>query len=185
MKRLLAIVLSLGMLGILAAPVAAARPASDGLLTNIPVTGSASELLSGDVVGDLIGEFEGMLSVTEIGLDDGVLTVAGTLTGEVTDAAGNVIETITGIAFETTATLANGGMQPRCDILFLDLGPLHLDVLGLVVDLSDIQLDIHAVPGAGNLLGNLLCAVAGLLDGPSPLGNVLNNLLGLINGLLG
>ena len=54
-----------------------------------------------------------------------------------------------------------------------------------MVDLSAIQLDIHAVPGAGNLLGNLLCAVAGLLDGPNPIGNALNQLLGLINNLLG
>jgi hypothetical protein len=33
------------------------------------------------------------------------------------------------------------------------------------VDLSQIVLDIDAVPGAGNLLGNLLCAVVGILDG--------------------
>ena len=67
-----------------------------------------------------------------------------------------------------------------CDILNLDLGPLYLDVLGLVVDLSDVQLDITAEPGPGNLLGNLLCAVAGLLDGPGGgLGNLLNRLLGL------
>lgn len=181
MKRLLAIVLSMGMLGILAAPAAAARPATDGLLTDVPVTGSASDLIS----GDLVGEFAGTMSVTEIGLDNGVLTVAGTLTGVVSDAAGNVIQTISGIAFETTAALAGDGSQPRCDILFLELGPLELDLLGLVIDLDQVTLDVHAVPGAGNLLGNLLCAVAGLLDGPSPLGNVLNNLLGLINDLLG
>ena len=72
-----------------------------------------------------------------------------------------------------------------CDILNLDLGPLDLDILGLVVELSDVQLDITAVPGPGNLLGNLLCAVAGLLDGPNPLGNAIDRLLSIINGLLG
>ena len=51
----------------------------------------------------------------------------------------------------------------RC--LHLELGPLDLDLLGLVVHLDPVHLDITAVPGAGNLLGNLLCAVAGLLDG--------------------
>jgi hypothetical protein len=45
------------------------------------------------------------------------------------------------------------------------LGPLNLDLLGLVVTLNQVNLVINAVPGAGNLLGNLLCAVAGLLNG--------------------
>jgi hypothetical protein len=44
-----------------------------------------------------------------------------------------------------------------------------------------VHLNITAVPGAGNLLGNLLCAVAGLLDGPSPL----NAVVALLNQLLG
>jgi hypothetical protein len=58
---------------------------------------------------------------------------------------------------------------------------LNLNVLGLVIDLNQIQLDITAVPGAGNLVGNLLCAVTGLLDGSgtSGLANLLNRLLGL------
>jgi hypothetical protein len=43
------------------------------------------------------------------------------------------------------------------------------------------------VPGPGNLLGNLLCAVAGLLDGGplGNLGNLINRLLDRIGGLLG
>ena len=40
--------------------------------------------------------------------------------------------------------------------LHLDLGPIHLDLLGLVVDLNDLHLDVAAQPGSGNLLGNLL-----------------------------
>lgn len=67
-----------------------------------------------------------------------------------------------------------------CDILHLDLGPLHLDVLGLNVDLSEVILDITAVGGAGNLLGNLLCAVAGLLDPAGPL----TQIVGLLNQIL-
>ncbi|PSP41947.1 ABC transporter substrate-binding protein, partial [Halobacteriales archaeon QH_6_64_20] len=42
--------------------------------------------------------------------------------------------------------------------------PLDLDALGLVVNLSEVELNIDAVPGPGNLLGNLLCAVANLLN---------------------
>jgi len=71
-----------------------------------------------------------------------------------------------------------------CDILNLELGAIHLDLLGLVIDLSQVNLDIVAEPGPGNLLGNLLCAVAGLLDdSPLDLGG-LTGLLEQINGLL-
>ena len=47
-----------------------------------------------------------------------------------------------------------------CPILVLDIGAIHIDLLGLVIDLAPINLDLTAVSGPGNLLGNLLCAVA-------------------------
>ena len=71
-----------------------------------------------------------------------------------------------------------------CPILDLELGPLDLNLLGLRVELNQVVLDITAIPGPGNLLGNLLCAVAGLLDGVD-LGDVLGNLLqSLIDALI-
>jgi hypothetical protein len=71
-----------------------------------------------------------------------------------------------------------------CPILHLELGPLDLNLLGLRVQLNRVVLDITAIPGPGNLLGNLLCAVAGLLDGID-LGGVLGNLLqNLIDALI-
>ena len=66
---------------------------------------------------------------------------------------------------EPATARAAGRTGPTCDILNLVLGPLDLDLLGLQVHLDRVVLDIVAVSGAGNLLGNLLCAVAGLLDG--------------------
>ena len=77
---------------------------------------------------------------------------------------------------------AQGG---ACDILNLVLGPLDLNLLGLEVHLNRVVLDIVARAGAGNLLGNLLCAVAGLLDGTGllnqlRLANVLNRVLALL-----
>ena len=75
-----------------------------------------------------------------------------------------------------------------CSILHLDLGPLDLNLLGLVVHLNEVVLDISAQPGNGNLLGNLLCAVSNLLNGIN-LGNILGNaitnaLTNLLNNLL-
>jgi hypothetical protein len=64
----------------------------------------------------------------------------------------------------------------ECPILDLRLGPLNLDLLGLVVRTNRIHLEIVAQPGPGNLLGNLLCSLAGLLD-RGPLTQLLNGLL--------
>ncbi len=149
------------------------------VLAALPVSGALSDG----------GTFDGTLSATDFSLNEaGDLVVSGVLNGTATTSDGST-QAITNQAFSTTADLtsgARGGIV--CDILQLDLGPLNLDLLGLTVDLSAIDLDINAVPGAGNLLGNLLCAVAGLLDGTS-IGDILNSLVGtltdLLNGLLG
>ncbi|WP_253738021.1 hypothetical protein [Halohasta salina] len=49
-------------------------------------------------------------------------------------------------------------------VLFLDLYGLDLDLLGLEIELHQLVLDVFATEGDGNLLGNLLSAVAGLTD---------------------
>ena len=76
-------------------------------------------------------------------------------------------------------------MSGSCQIVSLTLGPIHLDLLGLVIDLNQIVLNITAVPGAGNLLGNLLCAVANLLNQGGPLANLLSQLSLLLNRIIG
>jgi len=141
----------------------------DNLLTNIPVT----QTLNGSV-------FEGLLSITSLAFVDGQLLASGTITGEVTGALEGIVNT----TFENVAATLTGGGQRTCRILTLDLGPLDLNLLGLQVDLAPIQLDITAQRGPGNLLGNLLCAVAGLLDGGGLLSGI-ENLLNQINNLLG
>jgi hypothetical protein len=73
--------------------------------------------------------------------------------------------------------------QLVCRILTLTLGPLDLNLLGLRVQLNQINLRITAIPGGG-LLGDLLCGIANLLNPPAVLGNdlaaVLNSLLALV-----
>jgi hypothetical protein len=141
-----------------AAPAAVA-PAS--MHDTIPVTGVLEDGTP----------FTGTLSGLTATVVDGAVNLTGTLTGMAGDQA---------ITQEFTTVITN--LQPGgCQILFLDLGPIFLDLLGLQVDLSRIVLDITAVPGAGNLLGNLLCAVAGLFDNP---GNPLNAITNLLNRLL-
>jgi hypothetical protein len=52
------------------------------------------------------------------------------------------------------------------------------------VHLNQVVLDITAISGPGNLLDNLLCAIAGLLNGTGTLAQ-LNQLLAQLNQLLG
>ena len=68
--------------------------------------------------------------------------------------------------------------------MHLVLAPLNLNLLGLKVHLDKVLLNIVAVSGAGNLLGNLLCAVAGLLDGGGALSSLLTKLNQILNQLL-
>jgi hypothetical protein len=141
----------------------------------IPVSGTTT-------VGATVNQLAGTLNIQRFARQNGSLVAIGNLVATVTNAAGQVSTLVTPVAIpvDTSATTAT------CEILHLVLGPLDLNLLGLAVHLDQVVLDITAVPGAGNLLGNLLCAIAGLLDGPSPLGGLvalLNNLLAALGGL--
>jgi hypothetical protein len=74
--------------------------------------------------------------------------------------------------------------QASCPVLHLAIGPINLNLLGLQIVTQPIVVDIVAVPGPGNLLGNLLCTIAGLLDPGGALPRLLNQLIGLLNQLL-
>src|SRR5262250_2500522 len=86
----------------------------------------------------------------------------------------------------TSTTAISAAPTQTCDILNLVLGPLHLDLLGLVVDLNQVILNITAEQGAGNLLGNLLCAITNLLNGTGSGSStgVVGQLVQSLNGLL-
>src|SRR5262249_22708000 len=66
----------------------------------------------------------------------------------------------------TSTTAISAAASQTCEILNLVLGPLHLDLLGLVIDLNQVVLNITAEQGAGNLLGNLLGGITILPSGP-------------------
>jgi hypothetical protein len=122
--------------------------------------------------------------------NDGRIRVRGLLNGVVHNENGSTstfsamrtmrVKRINGVPVH--ARNADAASALACDILHLVLGPLDLDLLGLQVHLDRVRLDIVAVPGPGNLLGNLLCAVAGLLDGP--LDGLLGRLTNLLNRIL-
>jgi len=78
--------------------------------------------------------------------------------------------------------------QASCTILDLELGPIHLNLLGLHLDTNTIHIQLTAQQGGG-LLGDLLCGIANLLNGGNVLGQLgqivglLNQILGILNGL--
>jgi len=121
--------------------------------------------------------------------DGGKLMMRSAVTTTLQGARGSVPHTKTmdlQVKDVTSGAPAPGVSAASCDVLNLVLGPLDLNLLGLEVHLNQVVLDIIATSGAGNLLGNLLCAVAGLLDGGGALGQIsalLNQILGILNGL--
>ena len=144
MKRLstmvaLAVVISVG--AAFAAPSARAARPGQGSLTDPSVPIDSSNL----------GELTASVTITAVDVVN--QTVSGTIT------------TVEGGTQTFTAVVTDIQQGPNeCQILDLVLGPLNLDILGLVVFLDTVHLNITAVQGPGNLLGNLLCALAGLLD---------------------
>ncbi|HEY0530689.1 MAG TPA: hypothetical protein VGD29_03735 [Actinoplanes sp.] len=151
-----------------AAPSApAAAPPVTALAT--PITGTAANG----------GSFAGSFTPARFSAQNGKLLATGVLTGAVSDSSGATIGTVT-----RTVSVPVTVAAATCQVLNLVLGPLHLDLLGLVVDLNQVHLVITAVQAAGNLLGNLLCAITHLLDG-TPTAGGLAVLLNAILALLG
>jgi hypothetical protein len=66
--------------------------------------------------------------------------------------------------FAPSATAAQAAPAPSCQVLNLIVGPLNLNLLGLIVDLNQVKLNITATPGGG-ALGDLFCSLSG---GPQP-----------------
>jgi hypothetical protein len=60
------------------------------------------------------------------------------------------------VPVQAVAAQATTGL---CKVLELTLGPLNVNLLGLVVDLRKVHLTITATPGGG-VLGNLFCGLA-------------------------
>jgi hypothetical protein len=154
------------------AATATAAPGTRAPALTVPITAAQSG-----------GTLNGVFTLTGFALNQaGQLVANGTFTGTLTDAAGTVTQLV---GTTVSSVLAPAQATAGCRILDLVLGPLHLDLLGLVVDLNQVHLVITAVPGPGNLLGNLLCALTHILDNTGASNAAVQNLINILNGLLG
>jgi hypothetical protein len=138
-------------------------------------------------------QFEGFYDVRRFKATKNSVKAVGVLTGTLTRPNGKtkaVSERVKMPVDLAASASRNQGSSDGvstmavCDVLRLVLGPLSIDLLGLQIDLNRVVLTIDAVTGAGNLLGNLLCAVAGLLDGVG-LGGLTDILEDLLNAVIG
>ena len=77
----------------------------------------------------------------------GTLQATGLLTGTLTDANGTALGTVSRTVTIPVNTTDAANAVAGCGILNLVLGPLNLNLLGLVVTLNQVHLTITAVPG--------------------------------------
>ena len=184
---MIALAMSVGLASFTVSTASAAETTSRSVVGKSDLGKISSEVVGRTSEGDRVtGSFTPIKTVNR----DGALYMKGFLEGRIKDAGPDTkfsgvklipVKKING------QRLVDGRMASSaaaCDILNLVLGPLDLNVLGLEIKLQRVVLDIVAVAGAGNLLGNLLCAVAGLLDG-GPLAGLLGQLQTLLNQILG
>ncbi|AEV85013.1 hypothetical protein ACWT_3989 [Actinoplanes sp. SE50] len=171
-------VMVVAALGLSFTGASAAGAAPDTPVAAPPVTALATPITGTATDG---GSFAGSFTPARFVARNGRLLATGVLSGTVRDPSGAPVGTVS-----RTVSLPVTVAAATCQVLDLVLGPLHLNLLGLVVDLNQVHLLITAVQAPGDLLGNLLCAITHLLDGApavGPLAALLNAVLALLGRL--
>jgi hypothetical protein len=187
--KLATLALLVALLGAFVVAPLAARAQETQTLDPIPVTASKNGGTK---------NFDGAWTLTRFVEDGGALFAEGVLAGQVTNKHGKVTHTVEEtvllpVAVSSASTASAGAVraqtEPVCDVLFLQLGPISLNLLGLNIQIGGgpegtlpIVVEITADP-SGGLLGSLLCSLAGGL----PLGELgdLIQFLTLLNQLFG
>jgi hypothetical protein len=174
--RLAAVAATLTCAVMLAGAGTAVAQTAPSLTQVVPITGTAPNGKT----------FNGTYTNQRFTTRNGKLFAVGTLKGKLKNRP------VTRSNVRIPAKLTNSGAQAAqipptpnaCQILSLTLQPIDLNLLGLRVRTSRIDLLIEGVRGAGNLLGNLLCGITGILD-PNTLANTpLGQLTQILNALL-
>src|SRR6185312_13847077 len=127
-------VVGLASLGLVAAPAANANPSST-------TRGAVPSKLSLSA------------KITSFRAQRGGVVATGTLTGNL--SSGKSVSHASAPVRFAVAAKAKGG---RCDVITLRLAPLDLELLGVQVTTSNINLDVYALHG--RVLGDLFCALS-------------------------
>ena len=155
-------------------------PAGASAQTNAPATSFKSIPVTGKASNHK--QFTGRYTVNYFTTKGGKAYAVGNLTGRIGHRHVSKRDVMLPVSMGGSAAQA----PVTCQILNLTLGPLDLNLLGLRVQLNQVHLQITAIQGPGNLLGNLLCGITNLLNtgSASPVGQLtglLNIVLQLLN----
>lgn len=112
-------------------------------------------------------------TITNISLLNGQLVASGIATATIHGR--NFTSSFSNVPVNISLAQNQSNAVTGCPVLDLALGPINLDLLGLIVQTSPICLDISGTPNSG-VLGDLLCSVSTLLNQGLPLGQILSGL---------
>jgi hypothetical protein len=164
--------LALLIVALFATQNAAAQTPSIGAYS-VPITGKSTTGVP----------FAGVLKIERFAVNSTTNTVYAI--GSITGSAGSTAVGTTRVfvpvkSLSSTAASSTAASTSPCPILNLTIGAIHLNLLGLVIDTNQIHLSIVAQPGSGNLLGNLLCDIANLLNNNGALTTLVQDLNALL-----
>lgn len=159
--------LSLGVVGVPAAlasngTTVAPRASNFPGLDTVKVTG----------VGKGSKQFNGTYAIQRFAVSHHKAYAVGTLKGTLNGRHITRYDVMLPAALKAPSSTSARDAQVSCSILHLVLGPINLNLLGLQVTTNQIVINITAIPGAGNLLGNLLCDLTNALNGPGILSSL-------------
>ncbi len=133
---------------------------------------------NGELLGNLLTSVANLLNLQ--GVNNALNTVLGSVVGLLNSASLNVSGVATNGPLNTSSEPA-GTVTPVLDAF---IAPVHLNLLGALVDTSPIHLTIKAQSGPGLILGNVVTDLADLLNSAKPralnvnqINNALTNLL--------
>jgi hypothetical protein len=162
--RIMVVAMVLALVGAIGLAPHAARAQTTPTIDPVPVTASKNNGTK---------NFNGTWTIDQFVLQGEEIFAEGTLVGDVTNKQGKVTHTVEETVLlpvtvaQPTATGRQFIAQQVCDVLFLQLGPISLNLLGLNIQIGGgpegtlpIVVEITADP-AGGLLGQLLCSLAG------------------------
>jgi hypothetical protein len=132
--------------------------------------------------------FKGTYTIQRFTTSGNKVVAVGTLTGKLKGkkVTKNNVKIPATLSVPAQSSQAPNPTEGACQVLDLVLNPIDLNLLGLRVATSRIEVLIEAIPGGNALLGNLLCAITGILDPQDPaatpgtLAAALNSLLALV-----
>lgn len=113
---------------------------------------------SGMLLGNLLSTVSGLINL------QGVSTALNNVLGNVVNLANAATLNVSGVG--TTGPLITPTSTTPVPVLTAHVAPVHLNLLGAVVDTSPIDVSITANPGQGQVLGNAIAALSNLLNTP-------------------